>query len=510
MDEGEALLSVFHDAFGTDLPAIRRQGYGKCLNVLDRMLPALFPGASREESRFSIAVSSDPAPVVPESPAAAPGCGAVEVFRRSAENLAGKSLLGMDIGGTDIKLVLAMDSSIVCCKEFDWYPAGMTTVAEFVRPILLLAGLLAWKGRALRDGDSELARLLDGALRREAGVPAMEQAIGDAAARRGECGFLFDAVGVCFPDVVVGNKIVGGETLKTRGMRDRWGDGYDAEYAKLTRLDDDLRRFVRPGGAVGIVNDGPMAAFAAGVEAAVSRPDSVRNGVFAHTLGTELGSGWVTDKGTFPDIPLEVYNFVIDLGSHPQRRYHPDDVRSVNNFNTNLPGTLQKYPSQSGAFRLAFQYLPGARPDIVREIENRGFVVRRDGGLFIPTSPTDMRKPFLEFLMELTEKEDEPALDRIFTEIGVSLAVTGREVDRLLAPAAKQRMLFGRLVKRAKCFELMRKGALSHDPESDLAVASDSIAETPLMRELAASGEYTIAQFAQAVGAAHFANYVLG
>ncbi len=511
VDEGEALSRVFHDAFGLDLPASKRQGYGKCLNVLDRMLPALFPEASEEEKRFSIAVSGEAAPAASSAPAiATSGCGAVDVFRRSAENLAGKNLLGIDIGGTDIKLVLAMDGAIVCCKEFDWYPAGMTTVEEFVRPVLLLIALLAWKARAHRDRDAALAGLLDSALGRDAGVPAMERAIGAAAARRGDCGFLFDAIGMCFPDVVVGNKIVGGETLKTRGMRDHWGDGYDAEYVKLTHLDDALRWFVRPGGAVGIVNDGPMAAFAAGVEAAASHPDSVRNGVFAHTLGTELGSGWVTDAGAFPDIPLEVYNFVIDLGSYPQRQYDPDDVRSVNNFNTRLPGTLQKYPSQSGVFRLAFKHLPGARPDIVREIENRGFVVWRDGGLFIPTSPADMRKPFLEFLMELAEKEDDPALNRIFEEIGVSLAVTGREVDRLLAPAAKQRMLFGRLVKRAKCFDLMRKGALSHDPEAELTVADDSIAETPLMRELGGSRECTIAQFAQAVGAVHFANHLLG
>lgn len=504
-DGARELVRAFHDAFGTELSTEKRQGYGKCLNVLDRMLPAL----SGKNERFSLTVSEDPAPSVPPSSSGASLSGAVDVFRRSAENMSGKNLLGIDIGGTDIKLVLAMDGSIVRCKEFDWYPAGMATVEEFIHPVLLLARLLAWKARARRDRDSALAEMLESALERGAGVPEMEQAVAAAEARFGECGFLFDAIGMCFPDVVVGNKIVGGETLKTRGMRDHWGGGYDAEFAKLTHLDDLLRPFVRAGGAVGIVNDGPMAAFTAGVEAAVSRPDSVRRGVFAHTLGTELGSGWVTDEGAFPDIPLEVYNFIIDLGAYPQRRHHPDDVRSVNNFNTRLPGTLQKYPSQSGVFRLAYKYLPDARPDIIREIEERGFVVRRDGGLFIPTAPKDMRKPFLEFLMERVESESDPALDRIFMEIGVSLAVTGMEVDRLLAPAAAERMLFGRLVKRAKCFDLMRRGALSYNPSSVLTVADESIAETRLMRELGASREYSVAQFAQAVGAAYFANHLL-
>ncbi|MCC8108721.1 MAG: hypothetical protein LIQ30_06675, partial [Planctomycetes bacterium] len=48
-----------------------------------------------------------------------------------------------------------------------------------------------------------------------------------------------------------------------------------------------------------------------------------------------------------------------------------------------------------------------------------------------------------------------------------------------------------------------------HDRAPVLPSAHDSIALTPLMRDLGASREYTIAQFAQAVGAVHFAKYVL-
>ena len=70
----------------------------------------------------------------------------------------------------------------------------------------------------------------------------------------------------------------------------------------------------------------------------------------AHTLGTELGTGWVRPDGSIPEIPLEVYNFIVDLGSAPQQAYEADDARSVNNFNTGLPGTLQKYACQSGVF----------------------------------------------------------------------------------------------------------------------------------------------------------------
>ena len=87
-------------------------------------------------------------------------------------------------------------------------------------------------------------------------------------------------------------------------------------------------------------NDGPMAAFTAAVEQAAAGAD-VSRGFFAHTLGTELGTGWVRPDGSIPEIPLEVYNFIIDLGSFPQKQYDANDVRSINNFNTLLPGTLQ-------------------------------------------------------------------------------------------------------------------------------------------------------------------------
>ncbi len=506
IDEGKAYRAHFNDAFGVTLPTSRRQGYGKCLNVLERMIAALPGGGKR---RFACTVSDAPAPAEAETARPVPDGGVAEVFRRAAHGLDGKALLGIDIGGTDIKLVLAMDGRIACCKEFDWYPAGMGTVDEFVEPLFILLDLLAWKARAIRDRDDELSDIIAASLGREAGIEEMKVALFRARDARGACGFRYDAVGLSFPDVVVGNKIVGGETLKTRGMRERWGDQYDREFNKLTHLDDVIRRFVAKGGAVGIINDGPMAAFTAGVEAAVTAPASVVDGVFAHTLGTELGTGWVTETGAFPDIPLEVYNFIIDLGSWPERAHHPDDVRSVNNFNTRLPGTLQKYTSQSGVFRLAFKLLADARPDIIDAIMAEGFVVRRDDGLFIPTTPRDMRKPFLEYIMEMAEQSGDPLLGRIFEEIGVALAVTGREVDRILRPAARKRILFGRLVKRPGCFDLMRRGALSYDPEADLAVADDSIALTPLMRDLGASREYTIAQFAQAVGAVHFAKYVL-
>jgi hypothetical protein len=252
-----------------------------------------------------------------------------------------------------------------------------------------------------------------------------------------------------------------------------------------------------------------MAAFTAAVERAAVAPASVERGVFAHTLGTELGTGWVTESGTIPDIPLEIYNCIIDLGSYPERAYAPDDIRSVLNFNTRLAGTLQKYTSQSGVFRLAAKYLPDEDPALFDELLARGLLAWDGEALLVPTAPVDMRKPLLEYLMAATEQGGHPAVERIFAEIGEFLAVAWQESRWLLDPATDQRVLFGRLVKRRACFELMIRGARTIAPDLVLAVADDELANTGLMRQLRDAEGYTVAQFAQAIGALHYANFRL-
>jgi hypothetical protein len=307
--------------------------------------------------------------------------------------------------------------------------------------------------------------------------------------------------------VVVRDKIVGGEVYKTRGMRDHLGAAYEHEFGRLSALDEALRALVKPDGIVGIVNDGPMAAFTAAVELGVIDPAAIAAGVFAHALGTELGTGWVTEAGAIPDIPLEIYNCIIDLGSYSERQYPPDDVRSVNNFNTRLAGTLQKYACQSGVFRLAAKYLPDQDPALFADLVELGLLrVTRDG-MFVPTEPRDMRKPLLEFLMSAAELGGHPAVDRIFREIGEFMAVAWLESKWLLDPAIDARILFGRLVKRRACFDLMVEGARAIAPALELEVADDEMANTDLMRQLRDSEVYTVAQFAQAIGAVHYANF---
>ena len=313
----------------------------------------------------------------------------------------------------------------------------------------------------------------------------------------------FDGIGLCFPDVVIRNRIIGGESHKTRGIRMNAEVDYEAQFAKITELCEILRSFTRPGGAVKNTNDGPMAAFTAAVEQAAAGR-KLSDGFFAHTLGTDLGTGWILPDGSIPEIPLEVYNFIIDLGSHGQRAFSTEDARSVNSFNTSLPGTLQRCAGQSGVFRLAAKYLPNADPAAYQGAFDAGLFAMEGGRLVVPTAPVDMRKPCLEYFMRAADNPGAAAAE-IFRRIGEFLAVTWRETQYILAPACTARTLFGRMVKSRACFERMCEGARRIVPDIALEAADETLANTALMRQLARHPRYTVAQFAQAVGAIYYA-----
>ena len=483
------------EAFQVDAPLATRSGYGKCLNVNQRTLAALCGPEARFAFRlFDIADE----PVIYE---ARPACGGDPVFAALPERARHGMFMGMDIGGTDVKVVAALDGNLVAFKEYDWNPAACALAEQLINPLCLLTRLMraAVCMEASGLGDWVTEQVFDKAAtdgEMAAAVCEMEAQLGDRL--RG-----FDGIGLSFPDVVIRNRIIGGETNKTYGMRMNRVVDYEAQFARLTNLCDILKAYATPEGVVMNTNDGPMAAFTTAVEQAAAGAD-LSDGFFAHTLGTELGTGWILPDGSIPEIPLEVYNFIVDLGSFGQRRFPAEDVRSVNNVNTGLPGTLQKYTSQSGVFRLAAKVLPGADPAAYQGALDRGLFVKEGERLIVPAAPKDMRKPCLEYFMGEAERQDSRCAE-IFREIGEYLAVTWRETEYLLRPACRRRTLFGRLVKTRACFELMCQGARRIVPDIEQAVADAGLANTDLMRQLAAHPVYTVAQFAQAVGAVYYA-----
>ena len=487
-----ALAEGLDRTFQLSLTKAARTSYGRCLNVNERVLAALFHG----EKTFSFGVHSIDEEPAAEHPSPAAG---KPVFSGLPALTAGRMLLGIDVGGTDVKLAVSVDGRLELCKEFDWLPSACARAEELTGPLLLLARLLRAAGSlcmAGREGEVDRA-----ALDRRASLSEMER--GAAAMERAAGADLrpFDAIGLSFPDVVIQNRIVGGETPKTQGMRGNSALDYEEQFARITALNEALSAFTA-GGPVLCVNDGPMAAFTAAVEQGAAGAELSR-GFFAHSLGTDLGTGWVRPDGSIPNIPLEVYNFIIDLGSRPQRVYPPEDARSVRSTNTGLPGALQKYGGQAAIFRLAAERLPQQAPGLWQEALDRGLFRWEGETLTVPAAPVDMRKDCLEFFMERAAAGQSDCQE-FFRQVGEYLAVTWRETDYVLRPEAKDRTLFGRLVKHPACFRLLCQGAARREPDLRLTAADGGLANTDLMKQLDACPGRTVAQFAQAVGAIYY------
>ena len=494
--EMAALVAALPEVFQTRVPRRERTGYGKCLNVNERTLAALC-GA---EAAFSIEARDIAAlPQAADDPPCAPA--ETPVFAALPERVAGRMLMGMDVGGTDVKLAASVDGTLCAFKEYDWHPAAFARAEQLIEPLLLLARLMRAGACCQRAFGAVPARFLP-AFDREADDDAMRAACVEMEALLGERLRNFDAIGLCFPDVVIRDRIVGGETPKTQGMRENAALDYEAEFRKITGLAERLRAFACPGGAVRNINDGPMAAFASAVEQAAAGDDLSR-GFFAHTLGTDLGTGWVEPDGSIPEVPLEVYNFIIDLGSFGQGAFAPSDVRSTRNVNTGLAGSLQKYAGQSGVFRLGAKLLPARDAQTYARLFANGLFARVGEGIFVPTAPEDMRKACLAFFMR---EADDPAsaCAEVFRAVGEALGACWRETQFILGPACASRTLFGRLVKTDACFRLLCEGAQRVAPGIELRAADDALANTPLMRQLAAHPRYTVAQFGQAVGAIYY------
>ena len=369
---------------------------------------------------------------------------------KSSEKACKGLYLGLDLGGSDIKLIRAEDGHITMLREYDWDPGSFEDAEMTVAPILEL--------------------------------------VNEAAEGR-----LFDAIGISYPDICCVDRIVGGETPKTKGLKDAHPGDYAREFAKISALADRLREFAADDAPVKIINDGHMSAFTAAAELAFAGCADLSKGVIAHSLGTDLGFGMIDSRGAIADMPQEFYDIFIDMGDFPSASICAEDLRSSLNDASGLPDA-RRYMGQSAAFRMAASMGLGVMKEFTEE---------KDGVMSIKTSP-DMRKPCLEALMRKAEagsaKEQE-----VFRQIGRNLGMVSREMQFLLHPNSDKRLVFGRFVKKPAVFELIKQGCAETAPFIELAAGDDGMAFTPLMKELSSLEGYTVAQFAQAVGAIYYA-----
>jgi hypothetical protein len=277
-------------------------------------------------------------------------------------------------------------------------------------------------------------------------------------------------------------------------MRENRSRDYEHEFARLTDLKNLILPLCAPGAKVRLTNDGNMAAFTAAVElAAGGEEDRIRNGVIAHSLGTDLGTGWLQADGTIPSFPLELYDLLLDLGDYPSAALPPEDLRSTRNENSGMNG-VRRYLGQAAAYRLAWKLDPGLLD---------GFTARSGKDLVVPTEPADLRKPCLERLMDLAAHGD-PKAEQVFREIGKNLSVVMREMNWLFGATPPMRILFGRFVKSRRCFELLCEGFKKGGTGIALIAADEDLANTNLMKQLSLMPQITVAQFAQAVGSIYY------
>jgi hypothetical protein len=503
-----ALVKEVVEAFQVDRPSRARTGFGRVVNVLDRVAQAL-SGDDRALFRMMVVQEDAPSPTSPEwRPCAEPGPAALGSVPRGLEQ---RAVCGIDVGGTIIKAALCYRGELVALKAYHWNPASYENVEQVIAPIVAIARLMraiAAVHSSGREGDEELSGPVSSALQSEASCAEMDRASAMIEQALPEVSEALDGIGLSYPDVVIRNRVVGGEVPKTLAMRRNPGRDFDEQFEKLRDLTGTLGNFCR-NGIVAATNDGPMAAFTAAVETASSADEAlVRSGVFAHTLGTDLGTGIVLSDGSVPEVPLEVYNLVIDVGSNVSRGLAPEDVRSIANTNTGVCGTLQRLPSQAGAFRQAVRLFEAKRNDLLDSLVQAGLLAwDRGGTLVVPESPVDQRRRLLSHLMRLAESEDEAA--EVFRRVGEFVGIVWRETERILRTGLEERFLFGGFMTSSRCYELVQEGARRRSTSLRLIRADSSIAYTPLMRQLDSREGYSVAQFGQAIGAIHYANRAL-
>jgi hypothetical protein len=496
------VLSTIPEAFGINATRRERRAYGRAINVIERMIDASSSGGKFELQINDIekmpALPSPPSPHIDFSTI-------LNNYKKAFDGINSAVLLGIDVGGTDIKAAVSFNGRLCFLKEYDWFPALFTRSAQLIEPIVLLTRLLRARVSAEINRDAApLRAALDRAIDNHLPDRELLEIVENAESVLGANLVNFDSIGLSFPDVVVKDKIVGGEVFKTRGIRENPDIEYEAEFGKLTNLDQELARFCVKGAQAHIINDGPMAAFTAAIELIAQHKEALlQDGRFAHTLGTELGTGWIDEAGEIPEIPLEVYNFIIDLGSLKAAEYPSDDLRSINNFNTGLAGTLQKFMAQNGVFRLAIKASLETDGKLYRELLDKKFIYEKDGAVFVALEGGDMRKPLLEYLMKRAEEGDRE-MEEVFVEIGRSTGITFCETVHILSPLTPERVMYGRLVKMPHCFALIKKGAAQTAPDAVFTVADEQSAFSSLMVQLKNHPKFTVAQFAQAIGAIYY------
>ena len=190
VDPADAALmhyaSKLDDIFQVDVPIAGRSGYGKCLNVNQRVLAAL----CGDDIRFRFTV--EPLKREGRLPEAAPATEGAPVFADLPVRAEKGRFMGMDIGGTDIKLVASLNGRLCAFKEYDWNPSDFTRAEQLTEPLVMLTRLMRCAVSMTEAGLTDEIPL--SAFDRSADDVQITAAVAGMEARLGEMLYSFDGI----------------------------------------------------------------------------------------------------------------------------------------------------------------------------------------------------------------------------------------------------------------------------------------------------------------------------
>lgn len=491
--------------FQADSPRNDRKSYGVYLNYINRM--NVFLGLGRfafQLKDLSAWPKLDPEKeyriYVPQKEEEE-----LKLLKRTATELEGRCICSLDVGGNSIKGAVVKDGRALVLKEYQWYPTGCRTAQEMNDPMLLMVRFLsACTGLMERNGNLAAA---EAAFAKN--VPYGQLlAETEALERSGICTKgRFDAIVIGFPDIVVHNKIAGGESFKHQGMKNNPDTDYEVEFFKTSDLDELAAPYAKEGAPVVVLNDGNAASYITSVEQTFA-PESFidENGMFCCTIGTEMGTGFISRGGTIQHIPLEGFQHVIDLGNEEYRKYPPADLRSVNSTNTGIPGVVQKYISQMGLFRMALTALWESKDPLFEKLQEMGLIAYDAGAdtLYSVLEPEDRRGTLTRFLISQLS-EGCPAVEEAFRMMGKAMGIL-IDQDRLIFPEiTTRRLLSGGIIADDRAFALMREGLRAYNPSYDVMRLDEETMYSPLLRSMTPEQR----SFNVAIGSAYIGNRFL-
>lgn len=491
--------------FQADSPRNDRKSYGVYLNYINRM--NVFLGLGRFAFQLKdlsawpeLSPEKEYRIYVPQKEEEE-----LKLLKRTATELEGRCICSLDVGGNSIKGAVVKDGRALVLKEYQWYPTGCRTAQEMNDPMLLMVRFLsACTGLMERNGNLAAA---EAAFAKN--VPYGQLlAETEALERSGICTKgRFDAIVIGFPDIVVHNKIAGGESFKHQGMKNNPDTDYEVEFFKTSDLDELAAPYAKEGAPVVVLNDGNAASYITSVEQTFA-PESFidENGMFCCTIGTEMGTGFISRGGTIQHIPLEGFQHVIDLGNEEYQKYPPADLRSVNSTNTGIPGVVQKYISQMGLFRMALTALWESKDPLFEKLQEMGLIAYNAGAdtLYSVLEPEDRRGTLTRFLVSRLS-EGCPAVEEAFRMMGKAMGIL-IDQDRLIFPEiTTRRLLSGGIIADDRAFALMREGLRAYNPSYDVMRLDEETMYSPLLRSMTPEQR----SFNVAIGSAYIGNRFL-